>query len=219
MKVTTKISPNHNTGRSGCAITRITPHCIVGQVPAEECARWFSDPKRKASANYIIGKDGEVVYNVLETDRAWTSSSKENDDRAITIECASDTKPPYAFNDNVYETLIELTADIIKRNGRKRLKWIPTKNDALNYKVPDDEMIITLHRWFAARECPGDWLVDHMGDYVARVNAKLGANEPKPSDNVLTMYYVQCGAFKDKANAEKLVKDLKAKGFEAIIKE
>ena len=219
MKVTTKISPNHNTGRSGCAITRITPHCIVGQVPAEECARWFSDPKRQASANYIIGKDGEVVYNVLETDRAWTSSSKENDDRAITIECASDTKPPYAFNDKVYETLIELTADIIKRNGRKRLKWIPTKNDALNYKVPDDEMIITLHRWFAARECPGDWLVDHMGDYVARVNAKLGADEPKPSDNVSTMYYVQCGAFKDKANAEKLVKDLKSKGFEAIIKE
>lgn len=219
MNVTTNISPNHNTGRSGCAITRITPHCIVGQVPAEECARWFSDPKRQASANYIIGKDGEVVYNVLETDRAWTSSSKENDDRAITIECASDTKPPYAFNDKVYETLIELTADIIKRNGRKRLKWIPTKNDALNYKVPDDEMIITLHRWFAARECPGDWLVDHMGDYVARVNAKLGANEPKPSDNVCTMYYVQCGAFKNKANAEKLVKDLKAKGFDAIIKE
>lgn len=219
MKVTTKISPNHNTGRSGCAITRITPHCIVGQVPAEECARWFSDPKRQASANYIIGKDGEVVYNVLETDRAWTSSSKENDDRAITIECASDTKPPYAFNDKVYETLIELTADIIKRNGRKRLKWIPTKNDALNYKVPNDEMIITLHRWFAARECPGDWLVDHMGDYVSRVNAKLGANEPKPSDNVSTMYYVQCGAFKNKANAEQLVKDLKAKGFEAIIKE
>ena len=219
MKVTTNISPNHNTGRSGCAITRITPHCIVGQVPAEECARWFSDPKRQASANYIIGKDGEVVYNVLETDRAWTSSSKENDDRAITIECASDTKPPYAFNDKVYETLIELTADIIKRNGRKRLKWIPTKNDALNYKVPDDEMIITLHRWFAARECPGDWLVDHMGDYVARVNAKLGANEPKPLDNVSTMYYVQCGAFKDRKNAENLVKDLKAKGFEAIIKE
>lgn len=219
MKVTTKISPNHNTGRSGCAITRITPHCIVGQVSAEECARWFSDPKRQASANYIIGKDGEIVYNVLETDRAWTSSSKENDDRAITIECASDTKPPYAFNNNVYETLIELTADIIKRNGRKRLKWIPTKNDALNYKVPDDEMIITLHRWFAARECPGDWLVDHMSDYVARVNAKLGGNEPKPSDNVCTMYYVQCGAFKDKNNAEKLVKDLKAKGFDAIIKE
>ena len=219
MKVTTKISPNHNTGRSGCAITRITPHCIVGQVPAEECARWFSDPKRQASANYIIGKDGEVVYNVLETDRAWTSSSKENDDRAITIECASDTKPPYAFNDRVYETLIELTADIIKRNGRKRLKWIPTKNDALNYNVPDDEMIITLHRWFAARECPGQWLIDHMDDYVARVNAKLGSNEPKTSDNVSTMYYVQCGAFKDKKNAEKLVKDLKAKGFDAIIKE
>ena len=68
--------------------------------------------------------------------------------RAVTIECASDSKSPYAFNAAVYDKLIKLSADICKRYGKKKLLWISDKTKALNYSPKDDEMILTVHRWF-----------------------------------------------------------------------
>jgi hypothetical protein len=226
MEVKTILSPNFNKGRKlngkPCGITRITPHCIVGQVSAETCAGWFSQKSRQASATYIIGKSGEVVYNVEEVNRPWTSSSPENDNQAITIECASDARAPYAFNGAVFHTLIELTADIIKRNQRDTLVWIPERDKALAYQVKDNEMLITLHRWFAAKECPGQWLIDHMQEYVDAVNA---ITQPKqvPGQSQASsghgMYKVQVGAFRDRNNAEKLANELKGKGYSVWIQE
>lgn len=155
-------------------ITRITPHCIVGQQTAKQCADGWVNEGRNASSTYIVGTDGVVGYNVREVDRPWTSSSPENDAQAITIECASDVSYPYAFNNTVMRTLVELTVDIIKRNGRNKLVYIPDKNQALAYQVKDNEMLITFHRWFDKRkECPGDWFVNHCQEYVNEVNAQL----------------------------------------------
>lgn len=222
MEVKQILSPNYNTGRKinghTCPITRITPHCIVGQVSAETCAGWFSKRSRQASATYIIGKSGEIVYNVLEVNRPWTSSSADNDNQAITIECASDASAPYAFNGAVFHSLIELTADIIKRNGRNTLVWIPDRDKALAYHVKDNEMLITLHRWFAAKECPGQWLLDHMQEYVDAVNKITQPKQPTPPTGH-SMYKVQVGAFRDKTNAEKLANELKGKGYSVWIDE
>ena len=181
MEVTTYLSNKYTKGRNGQAITRITPHCIVGQISAMDCAKMWERAGRDASANYIIGKDGDIVYNVEEVNTAWTSSSPENDRQAITIECASDPSYPYAFNETVMHTLAELTADIIRRNNRKKLVYIEDKNAALNYKVKDDEMLITFHRWFANKACPGDWFINHCREYVDCVNELLGNDEPQPT--------------------------------------
>lgn len=51
-----------------------------------------------------------------------------NDHHAVTIEVASDTKPPYAVTDAAYKALINLCADICKRNEIKELKWKGDKN-------------------------------------------------------------------------------------------
>ena len=51
---------------------------------------------------------------------------------------------------------------------------------------------------------------------IVSVLVRRGGLVQKPVSNAL--YLVQAGAFRDKANAEKLVKSLKAKGFDAIIK-
>ena len=181
MEVTTYLSNKYTKGRNGQAITRITPHCIVGQISAMDCAKMWERAGRDASANYIIGKDGDIVYNVEEVNTAWTSSSPENDRQAITIECASDPSYPYAFNETVMHTLAELTADIIRRNNRRKLVYIEDKNAALNYKVKDDEMLITFHRWFANKACPGDWFINHCREYVDCVNELLGNSEPQPT--------------------------------------
>ena len=210
------ISPNSNPRTE--RIERITPHCIVGQMSAAACANLKKfKAGGVASANYIIGKDAEVVLNVPENRRAWTSSSRDNDQKAITFECASDAKSPYAFKDIVYEKLIECIIDIMKRYKRKRIIWIPNKTQALNYKVGEDEMILTVHRWFAAVECPGEWLYSRMGDIEKRVNAALSESIIFPPSN--TIYRVQIGAFRDYNNALKRLEEIKRLGYkDAFIK-
>ena len=116
----TKLSPNHS-GQRTHTIDRITPHCVVGQCTAEGLGDWFAKSSRQASSNYGIDKDGRVGLYVEEKNRSWCSSSNANDQRAITIECASDTTEPYAFRDVVYQTLIKLCVDICKRNGKNKL--------------------------------------------------------------------------------------------------
>lgn len=181
----TKLSPNHS-GQRTHAIDRITPHCVVGQCSVETLGNIFAPTERQASCNYGIGADGRVGMYCEEKNRSWCSSSSANDQRAITIECASDTSAPYAFKDVVYNKLIELCVDICKRNGKKKLLWLGDKSKTLAYNPASDEMVLTVHRWFANKSCPGDWMYQRMGDLAAKVTAKLGgtATEPeKPANN------------------------------------
>ena len=148
----TKLSPN-NSGQRTHDIDRITPHCVVGQATVERIGQIFQPISKKASCNYGIGKDGRVALIVEEKNRSWCSSSNANDQRAITIECASDSTSPYAFNDKVYTKLILLCVDICKRYNKTKLLWIPDKATALAYNPKADEMLITVHSWFANKSC------------------------------------------------------------------
>ncbi len=174
----TMISPNKTKNRKH-AIDRITPHVYVGQVSVERAGDGFAKAERLASCNYAIGSDGRIALIVDEKDRSWCSSNQSNDDRAVTIECASDSADPYAVNSKVYSKLVDLCADICKRNGKKKLLWFADKDKSLKYTPKSDEMIITVHRWFANKACPGEYLYSRMGDIASRVNAIL--NPPKPS--------------------------------------
>lgn len=175
----TLLSPNHS-GRRTHKIDRITPHCVVGQLSAESIGECFINESRQASCNYGIGFDGRVSLIVDEDNRSWCTSSNSNDQRAITIEVASDKTHPYAFKDAAYNKLIELTIDICKRYGKTKLVWINDKDKALAYEPKDNELLITVHRWFANKSCPGDWMMGKMNDYVNKVNSKL-TSEVKPA--------------------------------------
>lgn len=196
----TDLSPN-NSGHRQYEVTRITPHVVVGQFDAQTVASWFADTKRKASANYIIGKSGEILCNVEEQNRAWTSGSFDNDNRAITIECASGLTAPYELNEKVYESLINLTVDICQRYNKRRVVWYDDK--LIRTQPKSDELLITAHYFFQNVECFGKWLKDKMPDFVSKVNARL-------SD---TIYRVQVGAFRNKDNAERLRDKLRAEGY------
>lgn len=169
-----KISPNQS-GKRTHSIDRITPHCVVGQCTAESLGALFADPERQASSNYGIDKDGRVGMYCPESNRSWCTSNRDNDQRAITVECASDTTHPYAMNGAVYECLIALCTDICRRYGRTKLLWFGDKDKSLAYKPAADEMLITVHRWFANKSCPGDWLYSRLGDVADRVTTALGA--------------------------------------------
>lgn len=167
-----KITSNKTSPRTH-AIDTITIHCIVGQWTAKQGCDYFASTDRQCSANYVVGKDGSIGLSVDEADRSWCSSNKANDHRAITIEVASDTTHPYAVTDAAYNALIKLVADICQRNGIKKLVWSTTKNDRVNHL---NGCNMTVHRDFANKACPGEYLYSRHGEIAQKVNAILNAN-------------------------------------------
>jgi hypothetical protein len=163
----TKLSP-HKSSRNGHAIDTISIHCVVGQCGVEALGSVFQT--KEASANYGIGYDGRIGLYVNESERSWCTSSKANDERAITIECASDATAPYAVNDKVYNALIGLLADVCKRNNIYPLKWSTNKDDRVNHK---NGCNMTVHRDYANKSCPGDYLYNLHSQIAAEVNERL----------------------------------------------
>ena len=165
----TRLSPNHS-GQRNHAIDTISIHCVVGQCSVETLGSIFADTSKQASSNYGIGYDGKIGMYVEEKNRSWCTSSSSNDNRAITIEVASDTYEPYRVNNVAYKSLIKLLVDICKRNGIKKLLWKADKS--LIGQV--DKQNMTVHRWFANKSCPGDYLYNLHYQIADEVNRQLG---------------------------------------------
>lgn len=172
----TRISPNKTSPRNH-AIDTISIHCMAGQLTVESCGNVFANPQRQASSNYGIGPDGRIGMYVEEKDRSWCTSNRANDNRAITIEVASDNKHPYAVTDAAYKSLINLLVDICKRNGIKKLLW--QGDPALIGQITKQNM--TVHRWFARKACPGDYLYKKHSQIAADVNKRLGVSTTQPA--------------------------------------
>ena len=179
----TIMSPNHS-GTRCYKLERISPHCMVGQLTAVSCGNLFKKSSREASSNYGIGTNGEIGLYVDEKNRSWCTSSADNDNRAITIECASGTSAPYVMNDKVWKSLIALCTDICRRYGKDTLLWLGDKNTSLKYRPKDNELILTAHRWFAAKSCPGDWLYKRLGTLASEVTKRLKDTEIAPAQKV-----------------------------------
>ena len=175
----TKISPNKTSPRNH-KIDTITIHCMAGNLSVETCGNLFAKSSRQASSNYGIGTDGRIAMYVEEKDRSWCSSNGANDHRAITIEVANDggAETGWHVSDKALNALIDLLVDICKRNDIKALKWLANK--ALIGQV--DKQNMTVHRWFAAKSCPGDYLYNLHYEIANRVNERLGSSStPQPT--------------------------------------
>ena len=168
----TQISPNRTSPRNH-VIDTVTIHCVVGQCSVEALGNIFAPTSKQASSNYGIGPDGRIGMYVEEKDRSWCSSNGANDNRAITIEVASDTTSPYKVTDAAFNSLIKLLADICKRNNIKSLKWKADKN-LIGHP---EEQNMTVHRWFANKSCPGDYLYNKHYEIAEKVNELLGVEE------------------------------------------
>ena len=217
-----RLTNNYDPRRN--KIDTITIHCYVGQVTAKQGCDYFYNTDREVSSNYVVGRDGSIGLSVAENHRAWTSSSPTNDHRAITIEVASDTKPPYAVTDKAYSALIALVTDICKRNGIPRLVWSDSETDRINHR---NGCNMTVHRDFSSTACPGAYLYSRMADIAAQVNKRLStgtATKPTttikidaPSDvggNEMTRGYFQVGDRNEGVYAYKqLLIMLKKKGI------
>lgn len=166
----TRLSPNHS-GKRRHAIDTVSIHCMAGNLSVESCGRLFADRSREASSNYGIGSDGRIGLYVEECNRSWCTSSSSNDNRAITIEVANNggADQGWPVSDAAYNSLIALLVDICQRNGIKKLLWKADKS--LIGQV--DKQNMTVHRWFANKSCPGNWLYEHHGQIAKEVNERL----------------------------------------------
>ena len=166
----TALSPNCSA-RTG-KIDRITIHHMAGVGTVESCGAVFASSSRGASANYGIGNDGRIGLYVPEEKRAWTSSNAANDNRAVTIEVSnSEAIYPWPVSAAAYRTLIELCADICRRNGIERLSY-----------TGDTSGNLTRHNMFAATLCPGPYLQERFPAIAEEVNRRL--DEKKEDENV-----------------------------------
>ena len=216
----TKLSPNKTPDRNH-KIDTITIHHMAGNLTVESCGEVFASPSRKASSNYGIGTDGRIGLYVEEKDRSWCSSNADNDHRAVTIEVANNTLGPnWTISAAAMNSLIKLCADICKRNNIPKLLY---KNDP-NLIGQVDKQNITKHKWFSKTLCPGPYIEAQLDYIVQEVNKLLGHITPvapvapvQPATPINSQWSVQIGAYRDKRNAENMLKIITGFGYKAEI--
>ena len=189
-----RISPNSSNPRNQ-KINAIVIHHAGGNITVENLGAWFDNPARQASSNYGVGTDGRIGCYVEEENRAWTSGSREIDNRAITIEvanCSGD--PDWKVSDQALEATIALCVDICRRYGFK-----------LNY-TGDKSGNLHKHKWYQATDCPGPYLESKFPYIAEEVNRRLGGEKK-------VFYRVQCGAFNELKNAEAMRDKLRKQGY------
>lgn len=167
----TILTDNHS-GHRNHDIDTITIHCMAGDMSAEGCGNWFKNGTNGASSNYGVDSEGRIGLYVEECNRSWASSNRENDHRAVTIEVANDggESTGWHVSGKAYAALIELVADICKRNGIKELVWRDVPYQRTSHLNGAN---MTVHRDFVATACPGEYLFTHMADIAEKVNRKL----------------------------------------------
>ena len=201
--VYTSMSPNHSGART-MSIDRITPHCTAGPCDIRQLGNLFLKSSTAASANYGVDRNGQIGLFVPEDFRSWCSSSAANDQRAVTIECSSTEFDPYEMTAETYKALTELCVDICRRHGKTRLIWKPDRAAAEAYTPGPEEILLTVHRWYAAKACPGEWLYSRLPQLADTVTVRLQSQ---------TIYRVQLGAFRDRKNAEKFLSEVQKNGY------
>lgn len=189
------------TKRTGRVIDTLTPHVVVGMWTSKFGADYFADRNRagKSSPTYFIGFSGDIASCVDEENEPWTTGAKNpiyvlgqsgraNDGRAITFEIASDTKHPYKITDASYNAMISLMVDICRRYGKKKLLFLGTPETTLTYKIKEDEMVLSAHRWYAPKACPGDYLYERYPEIAETVTKLLNEEEEDEMAVVYTTF-------------------------------
>ena len=158
---------------------------MAGNLTVETCGNVFAPRSRRASSNYGIGSDGRVGMYVEEKDRAWTTGNRI-DHSSVTIEVADDIiGNGWHSSDKAMNKLVELCADICRRNGIARLNYTGGKSGNL-----------LMHKWYQATDCPGAYLESKFPWIASEVNKKLSGNTAKwVHDNVGWWYRRADGSY------------------------
>lgn len=191
-------SPFHSGPRQQ-KIKGVAIHCTAGKTTAEALGNWFQREGLDASSNYGIGYDGSIGCYVDEANRSWCTSNGNVDNACVTIEVSTDSTPPYKCTAASYVALIKLLTDICLRNDIDSLKWEGDKSLMFNW----DKQNMVVHRWCAAKACPGDYLYSLHPQIAKDVNAALTAARKNAEASKVDEGYEQWKAYYERYRASK----------------
>lgn len=151
----------------------ISIHCMAGNGSLKAVGNLFKT--KEASSNYAVDSKGDIAMYVPEDYASWCTSNQKVDQRAVTIEVANDSgEPDWHVSDKAMQSLIKLCADICKRNSIKKLVWADNKTDRVSFK---NGFNMPVHRDYAAKACPGNYLMTKMQYIASEVNKMQGVFE------------------------------------------
>lgn len=139
----------------------------------ESIRQTFQNPARDASAHYAVGRNNNVDIMVPEQYTAWHCGNYPMNQRSIGIENVNSSGAPHwEVAPETKNTLVELCADIVRRNPRIG-RLVPGKNLFGHKQVAS-----------AAKPtaCPVI-LIDFLPELANRVNAAVFGGSPAPAPN------------------------------------
>ena len=170
--------------------TRIVVHNTANDAPARNEIAYMISNNQEVSFHYAVD-DKEVVQGIPENRNAWHSGDGEHgkgNREGVAIEICYSKSGGDKFI-QAEKNAVELIVDILKRYG-----WGIDK--------------VTKHQDYNGKYCPHRTLDAGWDRFIKMIEAKMNSK----------LYRVQVGAFANRSNAEKLLKELKSKGYSAFIK-
>lgn len=170
--------------------TRIVVHNTANDASARNEITYMISNNKEVSFHYAVD-DKEVVQGIPENRNAWHSGDGGNgkgNREGVAIEICYSKSGGDRFI-KAEKNAVELIVDILKRYG-----WGVDK--------------VTKHQDYSGKYCPHRTLDNGWDRFIKMIEAKMNSK----------LYRVQVGAFANRANAEKLLNELKSKGYSAFIK-
>lgn len=151
-------SGNYSPASKRTKITKIYVHHMAAKLTAQQCGSIFAKAGRNGSTHYGVGSDGKVGLYVDESCVAWAVGVWKENQCSISIETSnSSTGGDWPVSDLTFNKLVELVADIAKRNN---LGTLVVGQNLLGHKDSG-----------AATICPGPYLYAKLQELADRANA------------------------------------------------
>ena len=170
--------------------TRIVVHNTANDASARNEIAYMISNNHEVSFHYAVD-DKEVVQGIPENRNAWHSGDGENgkgNREGVAIEICYSKSGGNRFT-QAEKNAVDLIVDILKRYG-----WGVDR--------------VTKHQDYNGKYCPHRTLDAGWDRFIKMIEAKMNSK----------LYRVQVGAFENRSNAEKLLNELKSKGYSAFIK-
>ncbi len=182
----TLISPNKNSPRNH-KIDTITIHCFVGQVTAKRGCEVFQPSSKKASCNYVVGYDGSIGLCVEEKDRRLVYLQLPTTTAPLPLRRPARTRPPTRSRRRPMPRCWTCCDGYLPPERGQKLALVRgTRRRPLPMPPSPGEMVMTVHRWFANKSCPGDYLYNLHGEIAAEVTKRLGGSSSTTSPSTGT---------------------------------
>jgi N-acetylmuramoyl-L-alanine amidase-like protein/Big-like domain-containing protein len=102
-----------HTKRPASAIRLIVVHVTEGTY--ESAVSWFRNPHARASANYVVSREGAITQMVPNSEVAWHSGNGWVNRHSIGVEDEGFTKVSGTFTDAEYRASAQLVASLMRR--------------------------------------------------------------------------------------------------------